>query len=232
MAALAILASHQSWAQSVTKRLTQRLDTAPLDHHLWGIAVLDQHGKLIFGRNSDRLFIPASNTKLVVAATAAILLPPNFKVRTSVYALGALEGGVLKGDLVLYGRGDPTMSRRCFAIDTTAARSCEADPTRPFAELAAALAGRGLQAVDGDIIGDGSYFEAKTVHGTWENDDLIWWYAAPVSGLGFNDNSVDVTIRPGATIGAPAVIEVWPQVADLAFENRTETVSPEGRTDL
>ena len=82
----------------------------PFNRQLWGVAVVDEGGRLLYGRNQDRLFIPASNTKLVVSAVASALLPPDWKVKTSLYG-GPVVGGVLQGDLVLYGRGDPTIDR-------------------------------------------------------------------------------------------------------------------------
>ena len=108
-------------AQSLARRLDRLLDAPPFDRHHWGVVVLDTTGRVLYGRNPTRLFIPASNTKLVVSAAAAVLLPPDGSVATSVYGAGPLEGGVLQGDLVLYGRGDPTMSRRCYDADTTRA---------------------------------------------------------------------------------------------------------------
>jgi len=97
--------------QSLEKRLDRRLDAAPFNRTLWGVLVLDQNGKKLYGRNEGRLFTPASNTKLVVTAVAAAMLPPDFRVRTSVYASAPVVNGVLEGDLVLYGRGDPTLGR-------------------------------------------------------------------------------------------------------------------------
>ena len=98
-------------AQSLTKRLDALLDAPPLNRHLWGIAIADTTGRTLFARNADRLFIPASNTKLLVTAAAAVLLAPDWTARTSLYATGPVTGGVLQGHLVLYGRGDPTMGR-------------------------------------------------------------------------------------------------------------------------
>ena len=107
------------------KRLDRRLDTPPFDKSLWGVAVVDHKGKLLYGRNERRLFTPASNTKLVVTAVASALLPPGLTVRTSVYAGGPIVAGVLRGDVVLYGRGDPTFSRRCYATDSLAPGVCD-----------------------------------------------------------------------------------------------------------
>src|SRR5687767_13819674 len=84
-------------AQSLARRLDRLLDAAPFDRHHWGVVVLDTTGKVLYGRNPTRLFIPASNTKLVVSAAALVLLPPDGSVATSVYAAGPLDGGVLRG---------------------------------------------------------------------------------------------------------------------------------------
>ena len=215
-------------AQSLARRLDRLLDAPPFDRHHWGVVVLDTTGKVLYGRNPTRLFIPASNTKLVVSAAAAVLLPPDGTVATSVYGAGPLEGGVLQGDLVLYGRGDPTMSRRCYDADTSRAGACETDPMRRMRELAAALHAKGVRRIAGDIVGDGSYFEPTMIHETWESGDLVWWYAAPVSGLAFNDNSVDVRWEPGPAAGAPGRITLRPDFGDLTLENRTWTSTERG----
>jgi len=89
-----------------------------------------------------------------------------------------------------------------------------------------------VRAVTGDVVGDGSYFETTLVHPNWESFDLNWWYAAPVSGLGFNDNSVDFDWSPGPAPGTPAVITMSPNLGDISFENRTVTVAPGGESDI
>jgi serine-type D-Ala-D-Ala carboxypeptidase/endopeptidase (penicillin-binding protein 4) len=218
-------------AQSLKARLDRRLDAPPFNRQLWGVAVIDESGRLLYGRNESRLFIPASNTKLVVGAVAAALLPPDWTVTTSLYG-GPVVGGVLLGDLVLYGRGDPTMDRRCYAPDTTLAGVCDTDAFARLRQMVDTLRSRGVQMVAGDVVGDGSYFEPTMLHPNWEAFDLNWWYAAPVSGLGFHDNSVDFTWQPGPAPGAPAVISMSPDLGDIAFENRTVTVPPGGESDI
>jgi D-alanyl-D-alanine carboxypeptidase/D-alanyl-D-alanine-endopeptidase (penicillin-binding protein 4) len=210
-------------AQTLQQRLDARLDQPPFNRALWGVALVDENGLVLYGRNADRLFIPASNTKLVVAAVAAALLPPDWKVKTSVYGGGPVVEGVLQGDLVLYGRGDPTFSNRCYATDTMAAGVCDRDIFSKLRTLAEALRARGITAVSGDLVGDGSYFEPRIVHGGWETYDLNWWYAAPVTGLAFNDNSVDIKWAPGPRPGAPATISILPWLGDLTMENRSRT---------
>ncbi len=214
-------------AQSLARRLDARLDAPPLNRHLWGVAVADTAGRVLYRRNADRLFIPASNTKLVVTAAAAALLPPDWTVRTSVYGTGPVVDGALQGELVLYGRGDPTMGKRCYGLDTTADGACLRDPFEPLRRLARALKARGLTAVTGDLVGDGSWFDPVVRHPVWEHDDLIWWYAAPVSGLGFTDNSLELLAEP-STVGAPARLTLWPDLGDVLVENRTRTVADGG----
>ncbi len=210
-------------AQALASPLEARLDRAPFDRHLWGVAVADEEGRLLFGRNAERLFVPASNTKLVVTATAAALLPPDFSVTTAVYAAGPVEDGVVRGDLVLYGQGDPAFSRRCYAVDTLEAGACEADPAVRLRALAAQLAGAGIREVAGEVVGDGSWFEPVTVHPTWEAYDLAWWYAAPVSGLTFNDNSLNVRVAPGPAPGTPPSVSLTPDLGGVVLENRATT---------
>jgi D-alanyl-D-alanine carboxypeptidase/D-alanyl-D-alanine-endopeptidase (penicillin-binding protein 4) len=216
---------------SFVRRLDSRLDAPPFNRQLWGVALVDQGGQLLYGRNQDRLFIPASNAKLVVSAVASALLPPDWRVKTSLYG-GPVVSGVLQGDLVLYGRGDPTIGRHCYATDTTLAGVCDSDPFARLRQLVDVLRAKGVRAVTGSVVGDGSYFETTLVHPNWEAFDLNWWYAAPVSGLGFNDNSVDFDWGPGPSPGTPAVITMKPNLGDIEFENRTATVRPGGESDI
>ncbi len=115
---------------SLERRLTTLLDEPPLNRATWNVYVQDDRGRVLFNRNGDRFSVPASNTKLVVAAAAAVLLPADYRVRTSLYVNGAVVDGVLQGDLILYGRGDPTWSERCFGIDHARRRGVRLDLDR------------------------------------------------------------------------------------------------------
>ena len=227
LAACCLLPAAPLAAQSAAlqKRLDARLDAPPFNRQIWGVALVDEKGSLLFGRNADRMFMPASNTKIVVSAVAAALFDPGFTVRTSLYGSGPVVNGVLQGDLVLYGRGDPTFGERCYATDTTLAGACDTDPRKKLDDLAAQLARGGIKSVSGDVVGDGSWFEPLMVHPAWENYDLNWWYAAPVSGLGYNDNSIDIKYSTSDTVGPPVTLTFTPDFGDVTLENRTRTVS-------
>ena len=207
---------------SLERRLTTLLDEPPFNRATWNVYVQDDRGRVLFNRNGDRFSVPASNTKLVVSATAAVLLPVDYRVRTSVYANGTVSEGVLNGDLVLYGRGDPTWSERCFGIDTLAPGACDSTWTAVDA-IADSIRAHGVRRITGRIVGDGSYFEPQTVHWNWGSYDLNWWYAAPVSALGFHDNSVDFQITPGAAVDQPPKITWNPDLGMIGFENRART---------
>lgn len=207
------------------------LDARPFHRAAWGAYVADAGGRELYTRNPDRLFVPASNLKLVVAAAASVLLPPDYTITTSVYPAGPVRAGVVEGDLVVYGRGDPSFSARCYGGDTAAVGACDSLWTR-MDDLAEAIARAGVRHVTGNVVGDGSYFESQLVHRAWEAYDLNWWYAAPVSALAFNDNSVNVTWGPGTRHGASPQVTFEPLLDNFTFENRARTGPPGTRTTI
>jgi D-alanyl-D-alanine carboxypeptidase/D-alanyl-D-alanine-endopeptidase (penicillin-binding protein 4) len=229
--ALAAIAAPIAAQDGLARRIERHLAKPPLDRGHWGVIVVDRSGTVLYATSADRLFVPASNTKLVVTAAGVTLLPPDYRAATSVYAAGSLVDGVLHGDLVVYGRGDPTFSTRCYGIDTTAASACDTAWSR-MDSLAQQIAARNIRHVRGAIVGDGSYFDGELYHPSWEAYDLNWWYAAPVSGLGFNDNSIDLTYRPGPRRGAPVVIDLAPDVGLFTLENRSRTLAAGARRTI
>ena len=234
LASLTISAAAALQAQSggsLQQRITRLLDQPPFDRATWNVYAQDDRGHVLFNRNGDHFSVPASNTKLVVAAAATVLLPADYRVRTSVYANGTVTNGLLKGDLILYGRGDPTWSQRCYAVDTLAPGVCDSTWTAVDA-IADSLKAHGLRRVTGRIVGDGSYFEPTLTHWNWGSFDLNWWYAAPVSGLGFHDNSVDFQITPGGAVDQPPTITWNPDLHLFTFENRARTVPADSGTTI
>lgn len=179
----------------------------------WGIDVRDAAtGEEVFSYNAERLFVPASSLKLVVAATAAHLLGPGYRFATSFFASGPVEDGTLRGDLVVRGTGDPNLSGR-FDRPMTADLEAFAD----------SLLAHGVKRIAGGVVADVSHWKDEPLHTDWEHYDLYWWYAAPTGPLGFNDNAIDFTIRPGPP-GAPARVSWRPLTGAFVFANRTRTV--------
>lgn len=202
-------------------RLAAVLDTGALARAHWGIDVRDAAtGRVLFGRNAERLFIPASNLKLVVAAAAAHHLPADFRYRTTFLISGAVRAGTLEGDLVVHGRGDPTISGRYQPALTTL-----------LAAFADSLRARGITRIRGAIVADETEWPYEPQHGDWEVYDANWWYAARTGPLGFNDNSIDFRVAPGA-VGRPARITWQPETRAFTFRNDTRTVAAGRRKTL
>src|SRR5207244_1288836 len=125
----------------------------------------------------------------------------------------------------------PTWSERWYAADTWAPGAW--DPTWTAVDgIGDSFKAHGLRRVTGRIVGDGSYFEPTLTHWNWGSFDLNWWYAAPVSGLGFHDNSVDFQITPGGAVDQPPSITWNPDLHLFTFENRARTVPPDSSTTI
>jgi D-alanyl-D-alanine carboxypeptidase/D-alanyl-D-alanine-endopeptidase (penicillin-binding protein 4) len=181
------------------------------------IASLDT-GRVLFEENAGKWVQPASNLKLFTVAAALDRFGPEYRFVTSVYAPSRPDqAGTVRGDLVVYGRGDPTFATRFN-------QEGNGDYYRAIDELAAKVQAAGLRRVEGDMVGDESYFRGSRFAPGWEWDDLQWWYGAEVSALTVNDNSVDLTVRPGARAGDAAVVTVGPSLPLVTVVDRARTV--------
>jgi serine-type D-Ala-D-Ala carboxypeptidase/endopeptidase (penicillin-binding protein 4) len=189
------------------------------------IASLDT-GRVLFEQDADKWMQPASNMKLYTVAAALDRLGPDYRFVTSVYAPARPDAsGAIRGDLIIYGRGDPSYATRFNP-------SGDADYYRAINELASNIANAGVRRVEGDLVGDESYFSGSAIPAGWEWDDLQWWYGAEVSALTVNDNSVDLSVKPGARVGDPCVITVGPSVPLVTVVDRTKTDVRGARREL
>jgi D-alanyl-D-alanine carboxypeptidase/D-alanyl-D-alanine-endopeptidase (penicillin-binding protein 4) len=177
----------------------------------WGIVVNSlQRDQTLFEMNRHKLLMPASTLKVLTLAVAADQLGWDFTYRTSVWTVGAVENGVLKGDVIIVGSGDPTFDD----WDGTA--------TARFSEWATALKRLGIQRVDGRIIGDDSAFDDEGLGAGWAWDDLAASFATGVGALQFNQNTAQLVILPSRP-GEPAHVQVTPDAAHLTVLNRSTT---------
>src|SRR5256712_3473106 len=207
-------------------RIAAILAPTDLAHGFWGIEVVSlSTGKALYARGADKLFTPASNTKLFTTAAALALIGPDYSFHTTVETNGTLDThGRLTGDLVLVGRGDPNLSGRELPYTLHTQRNDH--PIRVLEELADTLAQKGVKYVDGDIIADDSYFAFERYGEGWSQDDLLWADGAPVSALTINDNVLFVNILPADRAGERALVNVTPFADYYRIDNRIITTPP------
>jgi D-alanyl-D-alanine carboxypeptidase/D-alanyl-D-alanine-endopeptidase (penicillin-binding protein 4) len=186
------------------QRADAALSAAGADKGQWGVLVTDAAtGEVLYSRNPDGYFMPASNAKLFSTALALATLGPEYRVRTTLESNGPPDAdGVLNGDLILIGRGDANLSNRKFPFDKKEER--EGPPEKVLAEFAGAVASRGVKEVTGDVIADDSMFQHEKFPSGWLVDDILWSYGAAVSAIVVNDNTFTLDLRPGAQEGDPA----------------------------
>jgi D-alanyl-D-alanine carboxypeptidase/D-alanyl-D-alanine-endopeptidase (penicillin-binding protein 4) len=182
------------------------LGVAPVVSVVWGQSeirgVLAVRGDLTLAQeNADRLFLPASVQKLVVAAAALHHLGPNYRIVTELRADGVLHddgtGVRLEGDLVLVGAGDPTWNRRHRGRDSHGA----------LRDLVAVVRKQGIQEVTGDIVLDVSAFPGRRVPLDWSVGDTSFSYGAGPTAMALDENVLGVTARAGR-LWQPALLTV------------------------
>jgi len=151
-------------------------------------------GERLYELNPGRLMMPASNMKILTLAVAAEVLGWDHRFTTILETAAPIEAGVLKGDLLLRGGGDPTINSR------------EGRAAAILSEWAAALRAAGIHEIDGRIVGDDQAFDDEGIGQGWAWDYLQFGYAAPVGALQFNENLAALTVRAAPEPGYPAEV--------------------------
>ena len=175
------------------------------------------HGDTLFERNADMQMLPASTMKLFTSSLALDRFGANGKFETVVLRTGSISSdGTLRGDLVLRGAGDPTLSGKGF----------EAGAEPAMDALARQIAAAGVKRVTGSVVGDATAFLDGHVPDGWRTRYLQASYAARVSALSFNENKITLLIRPS---GGHAELTFQPAVSGLPVSNDVKvTASSKG----
>src|SRR5215213_6426799 len=167
---------------------------------LWGVLIVDPEAHdTLYAHNAAKLFIPASNQKLVSSSVMLEQLGPEFQYRTTFAAYGAIANGTLNGDLAVIGRGDPTMSDRMMG-----------DAMAPLRAVVDSLWQRGIRRITGNVIALGDAFPGPVAGAGWGWDALDGASFAGVDELLFNEGLSNLRVRPGANIGDRAIVETRP----------------------
>jgi D-alanyl-D-alanine carboxypeptidase/D-alanyl-D-alanine-endopeptidase (penicillin-binding protein 4) len=170
-------------------------------------------GRVLVAREADKEFAPASNFKLLDAATALAFLGPRYRFVTQLFARGALDQGVLDGDLVLVGGGDPVLARK----DLQAA--------------AAAVAAHGIQSITGTVVVDESFFDRQRYGGGWSWDDFPYYYQPPIQALAIEEGTADIAVKPGPAAGRPVTAQIEANGGALTVVSRAVTTPARGLDD-
>jgi D-alanyl-D-alanine carboxypeptidase/D-alanyl-D-alanine-endopeptidase (penicillin-binding protein 4) len=201
--------------QALTREINAYIAQPRFAGALWGISVVDlKTGQTLYAHHADKLFIPASNAKLYTAALALHTLGPRFRFRTSLYATRHPRGnGVLNGNMILYGGGDPSLGS---GTDTQS-------PDAWADQLASALAARGVRRIHGNLIADATAYAGTPTGAGWEANDLESAFAPPISALSVQGNTFVLRIGGGGTC---CRIKVDPGAADVQVVNLLHKSQP------
>jgi D-alanyl-D-alanine carboxypeptidase/D-alanyl-D-alanine-endopeptidase (penicillin-binding protein 4) len=207
---------------SLAKEIDHIIDSSALKQGRWGVFVISlKDGRVVYSRDGDRLFLPASNMKAYTTAVAVDSLGADYRWRTSVYAdKQADANGVISGDLILYGRGSP---------DLLSKTNGDAPSLAKFADQ---LYAAGIRRVSGNIVGDASYFRGELFGVGWQWNDLQWYYGAEPSALSIDENTVEVTMAPGAKSGDSASVVVTPNQNYVRLLNTGTTAGRDAPTSI
>ena len=166
----------------------------------WGILIVDPtSGDTLYSRNAGKLFMPASNMKILTSATALAQLGADYRFRTTFGARGTVSGGTLGGDLVVIGRGDPSVSDHMLG-----------NAMMPLRAIADSVVARGVRHITGRVVALGDAFPGEVLGYGWSYDDFEDSYSAPTDELLFNEGFSVIRVRGGERPGDAVQVEVRP----------------------
>ena len=167
---------------------------------MWGVFIVDPESHdTLYRHNAEKLFIPASNEKILTSSVILEQLGPEYRFRTTFAARGAIANGTLNGDLAVIGRGDPTVSDHM-----------QRDAMIPLRAIADSLWQRGIRRITGNVVALGNAFPGPVAGAAWPWDGLDGASFAGVDELLFNEGLSDFQVRPGTNVGDPAIVVTKP----------------------
>lgn len=208
---------------ALAHRLNAIFDDPKFSNAHWGVRVETMDGETLYDLNGGKSFVTASTLKIFTTAAALEKLGPDFMYETTVEAVGPIRDGVLEGDIVVVGSGDPSLG--AWHPDGHCDSACL------LPQWVEAVRAAGIREIRGRIVGDGRCFTEEFYCGGWDYEDLCYWYAAGSSGLAMEENCFRTQIRPGAKVGDPAIITWTPDTKYIEIVNNAKTVEAGGTSN-
>jgi len=198
------------------------LFNSPLFNHAhWGVLVKSlRTDEIWYERNADKMFMPASNEKIITGAVSLQKLGPDFRYVTTIGHRGSIVNGILKGDLVVFGSGDPSFNFR-FWDDNRAV----------LKKWAKQLKNKGIREITGDLIGDDNAFEDYPYGSGWPFDDFDYYYSAEIGAFQLNENYIDLEIIPPRAAGEAMKVQPSTPSRYYTIENNLQVV-PNGPNSI
>lgn len=186
----------------------------------WGVIIQSlETGEYLYKRNEDKLFRPASNLKLFTTAAALLTLGGEYRFETDIYLNGKIDGSILIGDLVIQGKGDPTISGRFYNNDLL----------KVYKSWADSLIEQGIDEITGNIIGDDNHFDDIGLGDGWAWNQESYWFSAPSGAISFNDNCVDIIVNVDKETSTPQ-LSVSPNTKYVILINDVTAVKDDSLT--
>jgi len=223
----------QSFA-TLAERIQKVMNRPEFAHANFGIKFVSlDTGKVLYSLNSNKLFVPASTTKLLTEGTVLAKLGADYRFHTPIYRTAPIDkNGKLKGDLVLVASGDPNLSNRIRPDGTLAfvdedhsynGPAVDGDPLTVIKQLANDVAAKGVRKIEGRIIVDATLFPDGPREG---GTNVV------MSSIMVNDNVIDFTLTPAAKSGDAAAFFSTPQTSYLRFISHVITGTAASKPDL
>lgn len=205
-----------SLAQKLQTAITRLSKDAQCSYASISLTVLDAGtGATVFTHNPDMGLAPASTLKTVTSITAYNLLGQDFTFETRLGYTGTVDAnGVLNGDVIIKGGGDPTLGSWRWA---------ETEESRIINRFVTALQQAGIKQVNGRIIGDDSAFDTQSVPDGWIWQDLGNYYGAGTSGLCWRENTFDIKYETGEVGNPVKILRTAPAMPYFNFKSEVAT---------
>ncbi|WP_256012967.1 D-alanyl-D-alanine carboxypeptidase/D-alanyl-D-alanine endopeptidase [Desertivirga xinjiangensis] len=206
----------QSLTQKITKAYAVFEQDAQLRYGLSSLTVLNSKtGEVLFSKNADMGLAPASTLKTITSATAYQILGKEFRWETALGYTGSITNGVLRGDLILKGSGDPTLGSNRYS---------QSKPDVLLAKWVNALKTAGIKKIDGRVIVDDSLFGTQTVPLGWIWQDIGNYYGAGATSASWRENEFGLVFKAGNEPGDKTqLIRTEPAIANLTIINEVTT---------